>query len=74
MVKEEFLVKFEQTVDSIVQNKNKVEQRLAVERAKRDQLDSEYSDLIEQQRLYFMAVKEFKEVCVEFCLENRIFG
>lgn len=64
MVKDELLVKFEQTVDSIVQNKNKVELRLTSEKMKRDQLVSEYSDLVEQQRLYFMAVKEFREVCL----------
>ncbi len=62
MVKEEFVVKFEQIVESIIQNKTKVQQRLALEKTKRDQLNTEYIDLVEQQRLYFKAVKEFKEV------------
>lgn len=62
MVKEEFSLKFEQIVESIIQNKSKVEQRLQIEKQKRDQLNSEYIGLVEQQRLYFKAVKEFKEV------------
>ncbi|KAI2809206.1 hypothetical protein RDWZM_003452 [Blomia tropicalis] len=63
MVKEEFSLKFEQIVESIIQNKSKVEQRLQIEKQKRDQLNSEYIGLVEQQRLYFKAVKEFKEEC-----------
>lgn len=66
MVKEEFVAKFEQIVESIIQNKTKVEQRLVVEKTKRDQLNTEYIDLVEQQRLYFKAVKEFKEVSKSF--------
>lgn len=62
MIKDEFAVKFEQIVESIIQNKDKVETRLAVEKKKRDQLNLEYIDLVEQQRLYFKAVKEFKQV------------
>lgn len=62
MVKDEFVVKFGQIVDSIIQNKTKVEQRLQIEKTKRDELNKEYIDLVELQRLYFMAVKQFKEV------------
>jgi len=32
------------------------------EKMKRDQLDDDYRELLEQQRLYFKTVKEFKEV------------
>lgn len=31
---------------------------------KRDQLNDQYLDLVEKQRLYFKTVKDFKEVCV----------
>lgn len=66
MVKDEFLVKFQQTVDSIILNKNKIEQRLMNENKKRDQLNMEYGRLIEEQRLYFIAVKAFKNVKKNF--------
>lgn len=62
MVKHEFLVKFQQTVDSIIDNKLKVVQRLQNEKEKRDQLNVQYQRLIEEQRLYYIAVKAFKEV------------
>lgn len=62
MVKHEFLVKFQQTVDSIIDNKLKVVQRLQNEKEKRNQLNVQYQRLIEEQRLYYIAVKAFKEV------------
>lgn len=70
MVKDEFLVKFQQTVDSIILNKNKIEQRLANEKEKRDQLNTEYARLIEEQRLYFIAVKAFKNVNLKLHFKN----
>ncbi|XP_046918386.2 coiled-coil domain-containing protein 93 [Dermatophagoides farinae] len=63
MVKHEFLVKFQQTVDSIIDNKLKVVQRLQNEKEKRNQLNVQYQRLIEEQRLYYIAVKAFKEEC-----------
>ncbi|KAH9425929.1 Coiled-coil domain-containing protein 93 [Dermatophagoides pteronyssinus] len=63
MIKNEFLMKFQQTIDSIIENKVKVEQRLQNEKEKRDQLLSKYTGLIDEQRLYFIAVKAFKEEC-----------
>lgn len=62
-------MKFQQTIDSIIENKVKVEQRLQNEKEKRDQLLSKYTGLIDEQRLYFIAVKAFKEVNDNyFCL------
>ncbi|OTF78017.1 hypothetical protein BLA29_007913 [Euroglyphus maynei] len=46
-----------------MENKIKVEQRLQNEREKRDQLNGRYTSLIDEQRLYYIAVKAFKEEC-----------
>ena len=40
-----------------------VEKKKQEEKMKRDQLNDEYLNLIEKQRLYFKTVKDFKEVC-----------
>ena len=40
----------------------KVEKRKQAEKMKRDQLNDEYLNLIEKQRLYFKTVKDFQEV------------
>lgn len=69
MIKEEFLVKFQQTVDSIVQTKIKVEQKLSNEKEKRDKLRKEYGHLIEEQCLYCVAVKAFKEVSEKIAID-----
>ncbi|RWS22226.1 coiled-coil domain-containing protein 93-like protein [Leptotrombidium deliense] len=34
-----------------------------MEKLKKDQLNEQYIDLVEKQRLYYKAVKEFKEEC-----------
>ena len=60
--KEQFLLQFEQIVEGIKQTKLKVETRRQNEKMKRDQLNETYLDLIEKQRLYYKAVKDFKEV------------
>ena len=40
----------------------KVERKKQEEKMRRDQLNDQYLDLIEKQRLYFKTVKDFKEV------------
>ena len=40
-----------------------VERKRQEEKMRRDQLNDQYLDLIEKQRLYFKTVKEFKEEC-----------
>ena len=40
----------------------KVGKRKQTEKMKRDQLNDEYLNLIEKQRLYFKTVKDFQEV------------
>ncbi len=65
-VREQFLLQFEQIVDSIKQTKLKVENRRIAEKMKKDSLNELYLELIEKQRLYYKAVKDFKEVCVQY--------
>ncbi|KAK3108073.1 hypothetical protein FSP39_000687 [Pinctada imbricata] len=60
--KEQFLKQFEQIVEGIKQTKAKIERKKQEEKMKRDQLNDEYLNLIEKQRLYFKTVKDFKEV------------
>ncbi|KAK2177582.1 hypothetical protein NP493_591g02067 [Ridgeia piscesae] len=61
--KQQFLKQFEQIVESLKQNRVKVEKRKQAEKMKRDQLNDEYLNLIEKQRLYFKTVKDFQEEC-----------
>ncbi|XP_025093144.1 coiled-coil domain-containing protein 93-like isoform X1 [Pomacea canaliculata] len=61
--KEQFLKQFEQIVEGIKQNREKVEKRRQEEKMRRDVLNDQYLDLLEKQRLYFKTVKEFKEEC-----------
>lgn len=61
--KEQFLKQFEQIVEGVKQNKEKVEKRKQEEKMKRDRFNDEHLDLIEKQRLYFKTVKDFKEEC-----------
>ncbi|XP_054166308.1 coiled-coil domain-containing protein 93-like [Oppia nitens] len=62
-VREEFLLQFDQIVENIKQTKLKVENRRTIEKAKRDELNDTYLELIEKQRLYYKGVKDFKEEC-----------
>lgn len=62
MVKEEFLRKFDDITESIIRNKFKMDSRQEQEKSKLDKLNKEYNDLIENHRLYFVAVKDLKEV------------
>lgn len=44
------------------QNLQKAESRLSEEKGRRDTINKKYTELVEKQRLYFKAVKEFQEV------------
>ncbi|XP_076328201.1 coiled-coil domain-containing protein 93-like isoform X2 [Tachypleus tridentatus] len=61
--KGQFLTQFEQIVEGIRQNRLKVEKKKQVDKMKRDQLNDQYLDLVEKQRLYFKTVRDFKEEC-----------
>ncbi|KAL3831574.1 hypothetical protein ACJMK2_023312 [Sinanodonta woodiana] len=61
--KEQFLKQFEHIVEGVKQNRAKVERKKQEEKMKRDQLNDQYLDLVEKQRLYFKTVKDFQEEC-----------
>ncbi|CAH1789545.1 unnamed protein product [Owenia fusiformis] len=61
--KEQFLKQMENIVDGVKQNRLKVEKKRQLEKSRRDELNDEYLDLVEKQRLYFKTVKDFKEEC-----------
>uniref|UniRef100_A0A803KAM7 Coiled-coil domain-containing protein 93 n=1 Tax=Xenopus tropicalis TaxID=8364 RepID=A0A803KAM7_XENTR len=61
--RDQFLRQMEQIVDGIRQSRNKMEKKKQENKMKRDQLNDEYLELLEKQRLYFKTVKEFKEEC-----------
>ncbi|RWS16258.1 coiled-coil domain-containing protein 93-like protein [Dinothrombium tinctorium] len=62
-IREQFLSQFEQIVGNIKQAKLQIEKRKQMEKMKKDQLNEQYVDLVEKQRLYYKAVKEFTEEC-----------
>ncbi|CAJ0953598.1 unnamed protein product [Ranitomeya imitator] len=65
--REQFLRQMEQIVDGIRHNRNKagghMEKKKQLNKMRRDQLNDEYLEMLEKQRLYFKTVKEFKEEC-----------
>lgn len=61
--KEQFLNQFESIVKGIVDNKDRVEKRKLVEKQKRDALNQQYLEVVEQERLYYKTVKDFTEEC-----------
>ncbi|XP_072253910.1 coiled-coil domain-containing protein 93 isoform X1 [Leuresthes tenuis] len=61
--KEQFLRQMEQIVEGIKQSRIKMERKKQENKMKRDQLNDEYLELLDQQRLYFKTVKDFKEEC-----------
>lgn len=61
--REQFLRQMEQIVDGIRQNRNKMEKKKQENKMRRDQLNDEYLEMLEKQRLYFKTIKEFKEEC-----------
>ncbi|XP_066467960.1 coiled-coil domain-containing protein 93 isoform X2 [Tiliqua scincoides] len=61
--REQFLRQMEQIVEGIKQSRMKMEKKKQENKMRRDQLNDEYLELLEKQRLYFKTVKEFKEEC-----------
>ncbi|XP_063285215.1 coiled-coil domain-containing protein 93 [Pelobates fuscus] len=61
--RDQFLRQMEQIVDGIRQSRNKMEKKKQENKMRRDQLNDEYLELLDKQRLYFKTVKEFKEEC-----------
>ncbi|XP_062972692.1 coiled-coil domain-containing protein 93 isoform X1 [Elgaria multicarinata webbii] len=61
--RDQFLRQMEQIVEGIKQNRMKMEKKKQENKMRRDQLNDEYLELLEKQRLYFKTVKEFKEEC-----------
>uniref|UniRef100_A0AAR2K432 Coiled-coil domain-containing protein 93 n=1 Tax=Pygocentrus nattereri TaxID=42514 RepID=A0AAR2K432_PYGNA len=61
--KEQFLRQMEQIVEGIKQNRIKMEKKKQENKMRRDQLNDDYLELLDKQRLYFKTVKDFKEEC-----------
>ncbi|CAK6978429.1 coiled-coil domain-containing protein 93 [Scomber scombrus] len=61
--KDQFLRQMEQIVEGIKQSRIKMEKKKQENKMRRDQLNDEYLELLDKQRLYFKTVKEFKEEC-----------
>ncbi|CAL8265932.1 unnamed protein product [Lota lota] len=61
--KEQFLRQMEQIVEGIKQNRIKMEKKKQENKMRRDQLNDDYLELLDKQRLYFKTVKDFKEAC-----------
>ncbi|XP_075386387.1 coiled-coil domain-containing protein 93 isoform X2 [Tenrec ecaudatus] len=59
--RDQFLRQMEQIVEGIKQSKMKMEKKKQENKMRRDQLNDQYLELLEKQRLYFKTVKEFKE-------------
>lgn len=61
--KEQFLNQFDAIVDGVRQTKIKVKNKCDDEKAKRDGLNAQLLCLVEQQRKYVAAVKQFTTEC-----------
>lgn len=61
--KDQFLEQLEKILAGVLRNKENVDKRKSNEKMKRDALNDQYLEVIEQQRLYFKNIKEFKEEC-----------
>ncbi|XP_051564914.1 coiled-coil domain-containing protein 93-like [Myxocyprinus asiaticus] len=61
--KEQFLRQMEQIVEGIKQSRIKMEKKRQENKMRRDQLNDEYLELLDKQRLYFKTIKDFKEEC-----------
>uniref|UniRef100_A0A3P8X3F8 Coiled-coil domain-containing protein 93 n=1 Tax=Cynoglossus semilaevis TaxID=244447 RepID=A0A3P8X3F8_CYNSE len=60
--KEQFLRQMEQIVEGIKQSRVKMEKKKQDNKMRRDQLNDEYLEVLDRQRIYFKTVKDFKEV------------
>lgn len=61
--REQFVNQFETIVDGVRQTKSKVGAKYVDEKTKRDALNAHLSSLVEQQRKYAAAVKQFTNNC-----------
>ncbi len=61
--KEQFLRQFEQIVEGVKQNRNRLEKRKQEEKMRRDQMNDEHLQLLEKQRIYFKTIRDFQEEC-----------
>ncbi|XP_068741815.1 coiled-coil domain-containing protein 93-like isoform X2 [Montipora capricornis] len=61
--KEQFLKELESIVKGIVDNKDRIEKKKVAEKQKRDALNQQYLEIVEQERLYYKTVKDFTEEC-----------
>eukprot|EP00762_Andalucia_godoyi_P004091 ANDGO_06296.mRNA.1 Coiled-coil domain-containing protein 93 homolog len=61
--KEKFIEQLSGIIDNVLRNKSKVDVKLDDEFGSKQSLETKFNDLLEQQRKYFMAVKEFQEEC-----------
>ena len=61
--KEQFLKKFEEIVESVIAMKSKVQKKHDEEKVRRDDLNSELLALMDLQRKYAAALKQFKLAC-----------
>ncbi|KAG8432174.1 hypothetical protein GDO86_016713, partial [Hymenochirus boettgeri] len=57
------LSQMEQIVDGIGRAGTRMEKKKQENKMRRDQLNDEYLELLDKQRLYFKTIKEFKEEC-----------
>lgn len=61
--RDQFLEQMENILAGVLRNKENVDKKKRNEKIKRDMLNDQYLDIMEQQRQYFKSVKEFKEEC-----------
>lgn len=61
--RDQFLRQMEQIVEGIKQSRIKMEKKKQENKMRRDQLNDDYLELLDKQRLYFKTVKDFKEEC-----------
>lgn len=61
--REQFVKQFETIVDGVRQTKSKVSAKYEDEKTKRDALNTHLSSLVEQQRKYAAALKQFTNYC-----------
>lgn len=61
--KEQFVKQFEEIVEGVRQTKVKVKTKCEDEKAKRDALNSQLISLVEQQRRYAAAMRQFTKDC-----------
>ena len=60
--KEQFLKQLETIVESVRQNRMKIERRQQEEKSKRDSLNIQLSELVDRARQYAKVLRDFQEV------------